>query len=86
METQHLSGTPYDRVDAAWLRLRAAIRIAPVSRAWSPPDLWVRRALGLDPQRLTPADAECACTAIERAFAGVQAARRPGPPAAAGTP
>ncbi|MBP2233112.1 hypothetical protein J2847_006447 [Azospirillum agricola] len=83
---QRLCGTPYERVDAAWLRLRAACRIAPISSAWSRPDLWVRRALGLDPQRLTLSDAECVCAAMERDLTTVRGLRRPENPAAAGTP
>jgi len=85
MDQKRLCGTPYERVDAAWLRLRAAIRIAPVSRAWAQPDLWVRRALGLDPQHLTLVDAECACLAIERAVDMVRHPRRPAPWTAAGS-
>lgn len=84
MDTMRLCGTPYDRVDAAWLRLRAAIRIAPTSRAWAQPDLWVRRVLGLDPQRLTLTDAECVCLAMDSAAETVRHNRRPAPWTAAG--
>jgi len=55
----------YGRVDAVWLRLRGACRIAPLSRSWDSPDRWLR-GMGLDPARLSPSDAECACIAMER--------------------
>ncbi|AWK90320.1 hypothetical protein [Azospirillum thermophilum] len=72
----------YDRADAMWLRLRGACRIAPASKAWAYPDRWLRRVLGLDPQRMTPADGECACIAMERDLRAIQAANRRAAPGA----
>lgn len=72
-------GTPIGRVDAVWLRLRAALGIRAwaggAGQAWAGPERWLR-GMGLDPARLDYADAECAAIAMEADRRGLERRRR----------